>query len=433
MNQKRLEKLTGHEIEPSLPRSLYPCFSSDFLQIFFRFTLPVFGYNVVMYIERVPNRNSPPAVLLRESYREGDKVRKRTLANLSKLPDPVIDNLKIALKGGTAIENLPSSFTVIRSLPHGHVAATLSTLRKLNLHNLIAPENSQKRGLVEAMIVARILEPRSKLATARGLNAQTCSSSLSQILGVEKASSEDLYEAMDWLVERQEKIENELAKRHLSEGSLVLYDLSSTYFEGTQCPLAKYGYSRDKKKGYLQIVFGLICDRYGCPIAVEVFEGNTSDTATLTAQIQKIRHRFGLRQVVWVGDRGMITTTRITEDFKSEEGIDWITALRASQIRKLVEQDAVQLSLFDERTRVEFSSDDYPGERLIACRNPLLAQEKTHLREILLSKTARELDQIVAATQRQRRPLTGADKIGLRVGKVLNQRVVESRTSFSQL
>jgi hypothetical protein len=299
-----------------------------------------------MYIERVPNRNSPPAVLLRESYREGDKVRKRTLANLSKLPDPVIDNLKIALKGGTAIENLPSSFTVIRSLPHGHVAATLSTLRKLNLHNLIAPENSQKRGLVEAMIVARILEPRSKLATARGLNAQTCSSSLSQILG---------------------------------------------------------------------------------------FEGNTQNTATLTAQIQKVRHRFGLRQVVWVGDRGMITTTRIVEDFKSEEGIDWITALRASQIRKLVEQDAVQLSLFDERTRVEFSSDDYPGERLIACRNPLLAQEKTHLREILLSKTARELDQIVAATQRQRRPLTGADKIGLRVGKVLNQRVVESRTSFSQL
>lgn len=341
-----------------------------------------------MYIERVPNRNSPPAVLLRESYREGGKIRKRTLANLSKLPDTVIDNLRIVLKGGAAIENLSESFSVERSLPHGHVAAVLGTIKKLSLHNLIAPENSRKRALVLAMIVARILDPRSKLATARGLHSQTCFSSLSEILGLEKADEDELYEAMDWLVSKQELIENELALRHLTEGALVLYDVSSTYFEGTQCPLARYGYNRDKKKGFLQIVFGLICDKLGCPIAVEVFEGNTSDTTTITAQIEKVRHRFGLQQVVWVGDRGMITNTRILAEFGPIEGLDWITALRATQIRKLVEQEAVQLSLFDQTDLVEFSCSDYPGERLIACRNPMLAEESFSfsLNEVAITK-----------------------------------------------
>jgi transposase len=377
-----------------------------------------------MYIERVPNRNSPPAVLLRESYREGGKIRKRTLANLSKLPDTVVDNLRIVLKGGAAIENLSESFCVERSLPHGHVAAVLGTIKKLSLHNLIAAENSRKRALVLAMIVARILDPRSKLATARGLNSETCFSSLSELLGLEKADEDELYEAMDWLVSRQESIENELAKIHLSEGALVLYDVSSTYFEGTHCPLAKYGYNRDKKKGFLQIVFGLICDKRGCPVAVEVFEGNTSDTTTITAQIEKVRHRFGIQQVVWVGDRGMITNTRILAEFQPVEGLDWITALRASQIRKLVEQEAVQLSLFDETDLVEFSCSDYPGERLIACRNPMLAQEKSLTRVALLQATEQELHKIVIATSRDKRALKGADQIGLRVGRVLNSTCV---------
>jgi hypothetical protein len=377
-----------------------------------------------MYIEKVPNRNSPPAVLLRESYREGNIVRKRTLANLSKLPDTVIDNLKIVLKGGTAIENLSESFEVVRSLPHGHVAATLGTLRKIDLHNLIAPEYTRQRSLVEAMIVARIIDPRSKLATSRGLNAETCFSSLSQILGLEKADEDELYEAMDWLLSRQELIENELAKIHLSEGALVLYDVSSTYFEGTQCPLAKYGYNRDKKKGFLQIVFGLICNKNGCPIAVEIFEGNTSDTTTITSQIEKVRSRFGLKQVIWVGDRGMITQTRIEDSLKDIEGLDWITALRASQIRKLVEQGDIQLSLFDERNLVEFSSIEYPKERLIACRNPLLAQEKSLTRLALLEATEKELEKIIKATSREKRTLKGADQIGLRVGKVINSKGV---------
>ena len=274
-----------------------------------------------MYIERVPNRNSPPAVLLRESYRSGKKIRKRTLANLSKLPPDVIDNLRIALKGGVAFkpEQIPDTFSIIRSLPHGHVAAVLGTLKKLDLHNLIASEASRTRELVLAMIVARIIEPRSKLATVRGLNRETCFSSLGELLGVDTADSDELYEAMDWLLKRQDKIERELGKRHLSEGSLVLYDLTSTYFEGETCPLANYGYSRDKKKGKLQIIFGLLCDRRGCPLAVEVFEGNTNDQKTLAFQIEKVRSRFGISHVIWVGDRGMITQARIREDLKETE------------------------------------------------------------------------------------------------------------------
>ena len=376
-----------------------------------------------MYIERVPNRNSPPAVLLRESYREGKKIRKRTLANLSKLPDDVIDNLRAALKGGVAFkpEQIPDTFSIIRSLPHGHVAAVLGTLKKLNLHNLIASEPSRTRELVLAMIVARIIDPRSKLATARGLNDETCFSSLGKLLGVEKADEDELYSAMDWLLERQDKIETELAKRHLASGSLVLYDLTSTYFEGETCSLANYGYSRDKKKGKLQIVFGLLCDSRGCPIAVEVFEGNTTDQKTLASQIDKVRSRFGIAHVIWVGDRGMITQARIREELKETEGLDWITALTKTQIQKLAEQDTIQLGLFDERDLVEFESADYPDERLIACRNPIIAASNQAKREELFQKTEKELSGIVAATQREKRPLRGADKIGVRVGKILNK------------
>jgi len=238
-----------------------------------------------MHIERVPNRNSPPAVLLRQSYREGGKVRKRTLANLSKLPDETIEGLRILLKGGTAINQLEDAFEIIRSRPHGHVAAVLGTLLKLQLEQLIAASPSRERDLVIAMIVARVIEPSSKLATARGLSPETCTSTLGELVGVANASEDDLYEAMDWLLERQADIETSLAQRHLEEGTLVLYDVSSTYFEGETCPLAQYGYSRDRKKGKLQIVFGLLCNAQGCPIAVEVFEGNTADPTTLAVQI----------------------------------------------------------------------------------------------------------------------------------------------------
>lgn len=374
-----------------------------------------------MHIERVPNRNSPPAVLLRQSYREGGKVRKRTLANLSKLPDEAVEGLKILLKGGTAINNLEEAFEIIRSRPHGHVAAVLGMLRKLEVEQLIEEERSRERDLVVAMIVARVIDPSSKLATARGLNLETCVSTLGELLGVASADSDELYAAMDWLLERQGKIEKSLAQRHLEDGTLVLYDVSSTYFEGETCPLAQFGYSRDRKKGKLQIVFGLLCNAQGIPVAVEVFEGNTGDPSTLAAQIEKVRHRFGLKRVVFVGDRGLITEARINEQLKNIEGLDWITALRAPQIRQLVEQEYLQLSLFDQQDLAEIQSPDYPGERLIACRNPLLAAERARKREELLQATEQELDKIVAATNREKRPLKGAALIGLRVGKVLNR------------
>lgn len=373
-----------------------------------------------MYIERVPNRNSPPAVLLRESYREGNQVRKRTLANLSKLPDNAVDGLRTLLKGGIAIENLEDAFSIERSRPHGHVAAVLGTLFKLELDKLICAQKCRKRQLVMAMIVARIIDPRSKLATVRGLNPDTCFSTLGEILEVSHADEDELYAAMDWLLQRQPEIENSLAKKHLREGTLILYDVSSTYFEGTHCPLAQFGYNRDRKKGKLQIVFGLLCNPQGCPIAVEVFEGNTGDPTTLPKQVEKVRSRFGIERVVWVADRGMITQARIKEDLQLLE-LDWITALRSNQIRVLVETDAIQLSLFDQQDLAEITSPDYPGERLIACRNPLLAQSRAQKREELLQATERLLDKITAATMRAKRPLRGADKIGLRVGKVLNQ------------
>jgi hypothetical protein len=380
-----------------------------------------------MHIERVPNRNSPPAVLLRQSYREGGNVRKRTLANLSKLPPEAVEGLKILLKGGTAIDKLEDAFEITRSRPHGHVAAVLGTLKKLELEQLINSEPSRERDLVVAMIVARIIDPSSKLATAKGLNPQTCISTLGELLGVATSDEDELYAAMDWLLERQAEIETALARRHLQEGTLVLYDVSSTYFEGQTCPLAQFGYSRDRKKGKLQIVFGLLCNAQGIPVAVEVFEGNTGDPSTLAAQIEKVRHRFGLKRVVFVGDRGLITEARINEQLKNIEGLDWITALRAPQIRQLVEQEYLQLSLFDQQDLAEIQSPDYPGERLIACRNPLLAAERTRKREALLQATEQELDKVVAATIRDKRRLSGAANIGLRVGKVLNRFKIEDK------
>ena len=269
---------------------------------------------VAMYIEAVPNRNSPPAVLLRESYRQDGKVKKRTLANLSKWPPALVQGLRILLKGGVAVPQIDDAFDILRARPHGHVAAVLGTLRTLGLERLIAPRRSPQRDRVVAMIVERVLEPGSKLATARGLAEATARDSLAETLGLDALDEDDLYAAMDWLVERQERIEGGLATRHLQDGALVLYDLTSVYLEGRHCPLAKRGYARDGKKGKLQIEFGLLCDRDGCPVAVEVFPGNTADPATVGSQIAKLRERFGLSRVVLVGDRGMLTEARIREE-----------------------------------------------------------------------------------------------------------------------
>ena len=373
-----------------------------------------------MYIESVPNRSSPPAVLLRESYRDGRRVKKRTLANLSKLPQPAIDVLRRVLRGEQLV-NPDDAFTCVRSLPHGHVAAVLGTLQQLGLHTLIARGTSRLRDLVLALIVARVIDARSKLATARALTAESAVSTLGELLGLGDVDPHELYAAMDWLVERQDGIERRLAKRHLREHTLVLYDLTSSYVEGSHCALAQRGHSRDGKKGTLQVVFGLLCTAEGCPVAVEVFEGSTADPLTVASQVAKIRDRFGLQQVVLVGDRGMLTAARIREDLAGVEGLRWITTLRAPTIRKLVNAGTVTPSLFDERELAEVTSDEFPSERLIVCRNPLLAAQRQRKREELLAATEEDLEPIVAATRRENEPLRGAADIGLRVGKVINR------------
>ena len=374
-----------------------------------------------MYIERVPNRNSPPAILLRESFREGHTVRKRTLANLSTWPPELVEGLQTLLRGGTAVKQLHGAFDIVRSRPHGHVAAVLGTLRRLDLERILDPNPSPQRDLVVAMIVARLLDPRSKLATARGLNAEMLAHTLGEALGLQAATADDLYDAMDWLFARQERIEKQLAARHLEDGSLVLCDVTSTYFEGRTCPLAHLGYSRDDKRGTLQIVFGLLCNRAGCPVAVEVFDGNTADPMTVAPQIVKLRQRFGLSRIVLVGDRGLLTEARIRDELQPVAGLDWITALRSSAIQQLVRTGALQLSLFDQRDLAQITSPDYPGERLVVCKNPLLAAERARKRADLLHATERALEKIVTATQRPKRRLKGQDKIGLRVGRVLQR------------
>ena len=376
---------------------------------------------VTMYIDIIPNRQSPPAVLLRESYREHGKVKKRTVANLSKLPKTIVDQLRLLLQGAQAVADFEAAMEVVRSLPHGHVAAVLGTVIKTGLDKIISSEKSRELSLILAMIIARVLDPRSKLATARGIDPETAATSLAEVLGFERVSENDLYFAMDWLGEQQERIEGALAAKHLKGGLLVLYDITSTYFEGRTCPLAKLGYSRDGKRDKLQIVIGLLCAPDGCPVAVEVFEGNCADAATLPSQIVKIRERFGIERVVLVGDRGMITKARIRQDLRGKDGLDWITALRAPQIRKLVESDRYQLTLFDSHDMAEITHPDYPDERLIVCRNPVLAIQRALTREDLLRATEEKLDKIVLAVSRAARRLKGKDKIALRVGKVINQ------------
>jgi transposase len=371
-----------------------------------------------MYVETIPNRNSPPAILLRESFREEGQVRKRTLANISDWPAAQIESLRRVLKG----ETFPSdggSLDITRSLPHGHVAAVVGTIRKLELPQLLDKTRSRERDLTVAMMTARILDPRSKLATARGLDPETATTSLVETLQLESATADDLYQAMDWLFVRQSRIEDRLARRHLSGGTLVLYDVTSTYFEGRCCPLARLGHSRDERSGNLQIVIGLLANAEGCPVAVEVFEGNTGDPKTVASQVSKLRERFKLERIILVGDRGMLTNARIREDLQPAEGIDWITALRAPQIQALVAAGALQLSLFDERDLAEITHPDFLGERLIACRNPLLAVERSRKREELLAATEKDLTKIQSQTQRRRKPLAGKDAIGMAIGKVI--------------
>jgi hypothetical protein len=372
-----------------------------------------------MYVARVPNRGSPPAILLRESYREGGKVNNRTLANLSRWPAPKVEALSRVLKGQAPKLDLAEAFEISRSLGHGHVAAVLGTVGTLGVEELIDPVSSRQRNLITAMLVAQVIDPGSKLATARGLRTETATSSLGDVLGVAGCDEDDLYAAMDWVLKRKEAIETKLAARHLADGALVLYDVSSAAFEGRTCPLGKRGHARDGVKGRLQIVYGLLATTAGIPVAIEVFDGNTADPKTLSAQIAKLKNRFGLTRVCLVGDRGMITSARITDELRPA-GLDWITALRAPQIKALVETDALQLSLFDQQDLAEIDSPDYPGERLVCCRNPALAEQRTRKRQDLLAATETELQTIAAATRRDKRPLRGQDKIALRIGKVIN-------------
>jgi transposase len=374
-----------------------------------------------MYVESVPNRNSPPAILLRESSRIDGKILKRTLANLSCWPASQIDALRRVLKRESLVSPA-DAFQILRSYPHGHVAAALGTLRRLGLESILSRSRGPERDLAVAMIVARILDPASKLATARGFHPQTVTSSLATVLGLDEAVDEtQLYRSLDWLLERQQSIENALAKRYLFEGSLILHDVSSTYFEGRHCPLARFGHSRDERSGNLQIVFGLLTNAEGCPVAVEVFAGNTGDPTTVASQVHKLRERFHLKQIVIVGDRGMLTSARIREDLQPQEGLQWISALKSVQIQQLVQSGALQLSLFDQLDLAEIQHASYPGERLIACRNPLLAEERSRKRNELLEATEKQLKKIVEATQRKNKPLRGRKEIGLAVGKILGR------------
>lgn len=370
-----------------------------------------------MYIDVVPNRNSPPAVLLRESYREGDKVKKRTLANLSALPAEAIAAVRATLRG-QALLPADEAFQILRAEPHGHVAAVLGTMKRLGMAGLLSSRDRPERDLALAMIAARVIAPDSKLATARGLDRETLSNSLGSALGVGHADVDDLYGAMDWLVRGQARIETKLAARHLEEGQLVLWDATAVRFESRTSELARFGRPKRGGKSERQLMFGLLTTREGVPVAVEVFPGNTGDPSTVGPVLDRIQERFGLRKMTVVGDRGMLTETRITDELRPRE-LDWITSLRAPTIQKLHEEGPLQLSLFDERDLAEITSPDFPGERLIACRNPLLAQERARKREVLVQATEAKLAAVAKATARQRSPLRGEARIGVRVGKIL--------------
>jgi hypothetical protein len=378
-----------------------------------------------MHIESVPNRKSHPTILLRESYRADGKVKKRTIANLTDWPEPLVEGLRTLLRGGVALARADEALTISRSLPHGHVAAVLGMAEQIGLPKLLTErrggaKSRRYRDLVLALIVNRVIAPASKLATVRALNPQTAASSLGERLGLGEVGDSEIYDCLDWLLDRQERIESGLARRHLTGGTLTLYDVSSSYLEGRCCELAQHGYSRDHRPDRPQIVYGLLCDRAGCPVAIAVFEGNTADPMTVSAQVAKLKDRFGLDRVVLVGDRGMITSARIGADLKPA-GLDWITALRAPKIQELAKGGPLQLSLFDDRDLAEITAAQYPGERLIVCRNPILAAERRRKREALLLATERDLGRITLAVERNRAPLRGAVQIGLEVGAVLDK------------
>jgi len=366
-----------------------------------------------MYIARIPNRQSPPAILLREGYREGGKVKNRTLANLTKWSEEKVEMFR-RLLNDEKLAPMEKIFEIVGSAHHGHVQAVMTAIKRLGFEDVIASTSSRERDLVVSLVAARILDPESKLATTRWWHTTT----LPDTLGVSDADEDDLYDAMDWLVERQGRIEKKLAARHLKEGGMALYDLSSSYFEGVTCPLAALGHNRDGKKGKLQVNYGLLTDHRGCPVSVSVFPGNTGDPKTLMPQVRKVRNDFGIKTMVMIGDRGMISQKQIDE-IKEVGGMDWITALKTDAIRKLVDGGALQMELFDERDLFEFTHADFPGERLVACRNPELRKLRGHKRQSLLEATGRELTKVQGMVKRG--ALSGKDKIGVRVGTVINK------------
>jgi hypothetical protein len=366
-----------------------------------------------MYVTAVPNRNSPPAVLVRESYRVDGKVKNRTVANLTGLPEEAIEAVRMALKGKPT-GALSDRFSILSSKPHGHVEALKAVIKRLKLDNIIDTKPSQQRALIVALVAARVLRPASKLATSRWCSDTT----LPEVFGLQDVDTSAIYAAMDWLADKQEVIEKRLARRHLEDGSQVFYDLSSTWVEGTKCPLARFGYSRDGKLGKQQINFGLVTDKDGRPVSVTVYPGNQADPATLQEQVDKLRTQFGLQSVTLVGDRGMVTQAHV-DAFSRDDGIRWITALKSSGLRKLKAEGSLQLELFDQRNLFELESPEYPGERLVACRNPHLAERRRFKREALLDETRVHLDKVFRAVATGR--LYGKAKIGLRVGRILNR------------
>ena len=361
------------------------------------------------------------SVLLRRSYREGRKVKHQTVANLTQLPPDVIEFIKRRLSGELDADAPHSPFEIVRSLPHGHVAAVLQTAKQLGVENLLASRPCRERELIMGVIVARILSPRSKLSTTTALRAETAKHTLAEELDLGEVEVHQLYAAMDWLATRQKRIENKLAKKHLKDGHLVLFDVSSSYYTGRKSPLIQHGYSRDHRRDRPQIVYGLLCDSEGRPIAIEVFPGNTADPPTFTQIVMQARKRFGISRIVFVGDRGMITSARIREDLRDVDGLDWVSALRTEGIRKLCEAGTIQMSLFDQQDLAEVTSEHFPDERLVVCRNPALAEQRARKRNELLKATEEKLEPIRIATQRTRNPLRGEQEIGLRVGKVINQ------------
>jgi len=378
---------------------------------------------VGMHIHVIPNRNSKPAILLRESYREEGKVKKRTLANLSHFPLDQVETLRRALRGELLVP-ADSAFETIESKPHGHVKAIRQAMKRLEFEQLICTKRSHERDLVVAMVAARILKPNSKLATTRWWHLTT----LPDELGVAEATEDDLYAAMDWVLDRQPGIEKKLATRHLSEGGIVLYDLTSSYLEGKNCSLAALGHNRDGKKGKLQVNYGLLTDARGCPVSVSTFSGNTADPTTVVEQVTKVKGTFNINKLVLVGDRGMISQQQI-DRFKEMGGVDWISALRSGQIRKLLDDETIPWGLFDERNLFHLTHPDYPGERLVVCRNPLVAERRAHKRQALLQATIAELDKVKGMVERGR--LTAKEKIGLRVGRVVNKYKVAKHFQLS--